>query len=192
MPAREWLLEGDIFFFLWLVMCPGKCKNITKVCIREELISLTSWWEYINSVIRCSNTLFMIVPAKIVVGKIFVIQKLSSSIWRSRCWLWSLYGRGHCKHSASRSQKWHLCDCYWKDSVSGSISIDSFLLNSSTDPKGIISLYQYTILWEGGIFFFYCHPVLSFFKLFVQMQMQICKFICNLSCTVIAPSGQHN
>lgn len=33
-----------------------------------------------------------------------------------------------------------------KDPVSGSISIDSFLLNSSANPKGIISLDQYTIL----------------------------------------------
>lgn len=153
MPAREWLLEGDIFFFLWLVMCPGKCKNITKVCIREELISLTSWWEYINAVIRCSNTLFMIVPAKIVVGKISVIQKLSSSIWRSRCWLWSLHGRGHCKHSASRSQQWHLWDWDWKDLVSGSISIDSFKFLYK--PKGNNFLVSIHNPLRGRILFYF-------------------------------------
>lgn len=42
--------------------------------------------------------------------------------------------------------KLHLCDCYWKDPVSGSISIDNFLLNPSIKPKGIISLNQYTML----------------------------------------------
>lgn len=75
--CMEHLLEGDTFLLLWLVVCPGKCKNITKVCIREKLISLTSQWEYINSVIRCLKTIFMIVLAKIVAGKLFFFNARS-------------------------------------------------------------------------------------------------------------------
>lgn len=42
--------------------------------------------------------------------------------------------------------KLHLCKCYWKDPVSGSISIDNFLLNPPIKLERIISLHQYTML----------------------------------------------
>lgn len=93
-----------------------------------------------------------------------VIQKVLSSIWRSRCWLRSLRDRGGCKHSAAASQL-HPPDRCWKDPVSGPIPIDNFLLNSSMKPKQIVSLYQYMMLQEeaNSVSFFYCHSVLLFF-----------------------------
>lgn len=140
----QYLLEGDTFLFLWSVLCPGKCKNTTKVCIREKLISLTSQWEYINSVIRCSKTIFMIVPAKRVAGKISFFNAKTFILHMETQMLILIF----VQQRSVQTQPPQLSKMHLRVLLEGSCVRIDIYKQPLWSQKGSISVYQYTMPYE--------------------------------------------